>query len=381
MTLESKLQVAENLRQILQQHAKQNRQDWWKQIARTQELLQNFSLVCNGLEKSVHDLVERNNCEIILSALDSIYAAAISGKELDFETEARELNRYVVHSQTYLQAAARGVKLQDIKFDKNTLVGRAQAELPARMQAYEENIEQIKQLHGHVSAIGSGTTRIPGAMYVLAVRTKMAAQMPLYAPGAFLGDGSWDPKLLREDGIAVAGEVKTGLLARPLAVRCEYSLFSIELSLSPTARKDSLISRAEEAHRRKQFVVECFVVDNMSRAGISTLFRQFEHPNYLPFCWNFRDEELIYNQGDARARLFKHYFDPTAETDGLRAYLDEFRETQTDSLLSLGSGGEMFGLPRLRTALRLNNDDVVKLFKKVYGREVDKQGDTLSLIG
>lgn len=382
MTLENKLQVAESLRQTLQQQAKQNKQDWWKQVARTQELLQDFSTACVSLEKSVNDLVERNNCEIILSVLDSIYASAVSGVELDFKAEVDELNKYIAHSTTYVKATSRGVKLQaDVQFDSKTLIGKAKTDWPEKMKAYEENIEQLRELRGHVSDVESGRTRIPGAMYVLGVMTKMTKGTPLYSPaGAFLGDGKWDPVLRRQNGIAVSAEVKTGLFARPLQMNCEYSQLSVELSLSPSARKERLIGRAEAARRNRQLLVDCIVVDNMSRAGINTLFTHFEHPNYLLFGWNFRDEELIYNQGDARTKLFKHYFDPTSETDGLRAYVDDFKETAGDSLLSLGSGDSVsFSMQRLHQALRLPEGDVTKLLARVYGRKVDVSGDTLTL--
>lgn len=357
-----KLDLIEELRHGLHEEAKDSGANWLDSVSNTYTLLQKYKTQLEKKEDfKLQQRVLREDLEIILNAFEDLASKSFAREKPDYLKEFNELNRYVKFSTSNLAARQGGRALaMPSDFDKKTVVGKIIEEWPARMDAYENSLKEVELLKRK-------QTEVPGALYVMEIYNKLMATKPDFSPlGEFFDEKKlkkWSPAYDRTEGLSAIATVPAGFTGEvPLALICRYDSFAVELSYWPSSQKDGLLTRAERAKANKQFFAECFVVSDSSRQKLIELLNGFVQPNYVPFCWNFKNKELIYNKEDWKANLFADYFIPKAKPKTFRDLLGEPEKSGI-------SGSKYYSFDALAQRLHTNEKNLLDMLKKYVAQD------------
>lgn len=166
------------------------------------------------------------------------------------------------------------------------------------------------------------------ATYISSVYSIMNERQPDYNPlGYYTGDRKWETNI-SFDRFYTYGDISAGLLKTTLSIRCSYT--------ESTGVKNQVLQDAETSERNKQFVAQCYVVNDADDALVS-FFKDFIHPNYSVHLYNIHngEEELIFNESDKKAVLFSEWF----KRDGKpRLFEDMVREIADEEGIFTRSG-------------------------------------------
>lgn len=158
------------------------------------------------------------------------------------------------------------------------------------------------------------------ATYISSVYSKMNERQPDYNPlGYYTGDRKWETNISFEK-LYTCGNISTGLLKTTLSISCSY--------IESSGVKNRVLRDAETSERNKQFVAQCYVVNDADDALVS-FFKEFIHPYHSIYLYNIHsgEEELIFNANDKKTVLFSGWFKrdgkPKIFGDMIREIADE----------------------------------------------------------
>ena len=178
--------------------------------------------------------------------------------------------------------------------------------------------------------------------FINSVYSLLKEHQPDYNPlGYYTGDMNWETALSYETA-GTAGRITSKIVKKPTLV--------IEAVYSPvTSITDQILAEAEKAWRNRQFVAECYALDDVDDT-ISSFVKGFRHPNHSVYLHNISNNELILNDSDEKTVLFSEWF----KKDGKPKTIQDIMKEITDE-------NGIFKTNDVEKHLRMNEKEVNRL--------------------